>query len=416
MKKMSSQSVLGAALIEMAYMLPVLCLLFIGMMDLVSYARVKKMNADVSNALAGALYPISVKEAGSDDMISRVLNQISALATPFTPPTITVRFCEWYQDNLYRDYKQTINVGSNIGCDTDTIQCGANATSSAHGAFVQIASCHTFKPLIIGTIFSPFVSDSNAMAGNGGISFPVTAISYIPLTDANQTQLILGLPYGDKFRVPENGSLPITTTTCTGAGCNPVTTTTTTISTTTSTTTTTTTTTTVPACTPPYTANQGKCLINCPVQGIRPDGRCGECPPGGSSGNGPFCESPNKCPTGTTVNPNGADCISDCGRKVCATDYTLDYNTCTCQQKACNSTQERINDVCVDKCGQYQQRDASGTCITCRDPQVWHGGACCADCESSSTTWGGNQGCGCRPKCGSDQYYDTLLKRCLDNP
>jgi hypothetical protein len=192
----------GSALIEMAIMLPVLVLMFIGMVEFGQFIMMRERMNKVSNQIAGTLYQLNSSQIGSGDIIQRVIDQSPALAYPYKSPSVNVRFCEYGDESKQTTYRLSSSpgrwqhAGTNSKCTgiVEEIGClssNSTATHVGHGAFVQVSSCTRFEPLITGRIFEVF-----------GTELEVTTTSYTPLSDANQTALLAQIGGG---RAVENG-------------------------------------------------------------------------------------------------------------------------------------------------------------------------------------------------------------------
>jgi hypothetical protein len=375
----------GAALVEMAIMLPVLVILFIGMVEFGHFIMMRERVNKIANQVNGSLYQMNTAEAANEQLINNILGQVKQIAKPYRNPAMNLRFCDYRNGILHRIYRNPASsLTPSPSCVSKLdIPCSgqAHSTKEGHGLFVQTTACIEFQPLIIGQLLEVF-----------GVDVGVATTAYQPMTDANQSALILALPHGDGIQsggpVPESGTAPnpnqCPITTCppgktltgTGANCS---------------------------CT-------GSCSTSCTQIGQTQlaDCRCvrEECPPGYSlyngqcigwprdcteeTGNACLCQPPGIyrngrceidewCPEGQMADENG-QCTAECKRE-CEYPYNLDEATCSCKYGGCAEEGEEFivlpdgSGTCVKPCARGDQRwDAYGNCVDrCPAPHTWNG-------------------------------------------
>ena len=361
----------GSALIEMAFILPVLILLFTGMVELCRYAMMLGRVDAVSNSLAGALYGIKSQELGDMSSIYRVMDQAAAIASPDPTPTVTVRFCDWQSDDGASPELNRVNLQfrpnqGGAACERTGPKCSSGATANGHGAFVQVYSCNTFRPIIVGGIFQIFHE-----------TVAIESLSYIPLTNANLTKPLGDSPGGGI--TPESANCSTNPTLCYGGGgggggtttppeqkrCNPM-----------------------PTCdytSQNFDADQCQCISACAKPGqVKYSGECvSPCQTGYDRDANGQCA----CPSGSA--PDGS--------KGCAcSGPNEEFVGGECKTK-CTGNQERVNGACLEKCTADQERV---------------GQDCLPKCPTNYERIDNY----CTPVCTKCQYRDTQTKACVSVP
>lgn len=200
----------GSAIVEMAVMLPVLVLMFVGMAEFGIYIRAKSQLGVVANQVAGALYALNAKDLGNRSVIDAIMAEIPNLSKPYPTPKVSVSFCEWdaKTGKLYRDfYTANTPAAINVGCG-QAPTCGGGVTKTGYGAYVQVTACGKFTPVVTGKIFKDALHVENT--------------SYLPLTDVNQTKMLVALSGGEREEVNPDGPItpPDPPVPCVGEGCD----------------------------------------------------------------------------------------------------------------------------------------------------------------------------------------------------
>jgi hypothetical protein len=198
-QSLRSQFRRGAALVEMAFMLPVLIILLIGMVEFGQFILTRERVNKVTNQLAGALYTLSsTDEARDENLINLVIDQARILAFPLREPTVSVRFCRWKPDEagnpvLYRVWKNPPQGAAGTVCGTEGPACSVEATREGFGEFVQVYACSTYQPVFFGKFLEIFTRN-----------IPLQNLSYLPLRDTNLVAQLITLPNGGE--VPESAN------------------------------------------------------------------------------------------------------------------------------------------------------------------------------------------------------------------
>ena len=199
----------GSTVVEMAVMLPVLILLFVGMVEFGQFILMRERINKVTNQLTGVLYNMKIQDVSDDAVLSTVMDQAKIIASPLPEPTVTVRFCKWKDGRLCRINRQTRAGVSTVACGDEGPKCSVEATQSGYGSFVQVYACSTFRPLLTGGAFSIFKQQ-----------IPIKSLSYLPLSDANIEPGIEALPGGDEC-VPESANCATDPSLCPSDADNP---------------------------------------------------------------------------------------------------------------------------------------------------------------------------------------------------
>ncbi len=197
----------GAAVVEMAILLPVLVICFWGVAEIGQYVMMSERMTKTVNQLSAVLYtlrPSDLQASGpfgsssANNVIGAAIREAQTLARPFRAPTITVRYCQRRQsDGAIEQIYFGKTVPQIAGC-SDGPGCQDTAlTQKGYGAYVQVYSCQKFQSALTPYYFKNVNSDV-AM---------VKQVAFIPLTDTNQTALI---KKAGGVSIDDNTILPVT--------------------------------------------------------------------------------------------------------------------------------------------------------------------------------------------------------------
>ncbi len=174
----------GAALVEMAILLPVLILCFVGVVELGQYLMLAERVTKTSNQLAAVLYTMQSNDlqagGGPNGVVAATMEQAKTLARPFHGIMLSVRYCQrdlsganaGTMREIYKGLTSPVpaECGDGPPCQT------TSTTQNGFGAFVQTYACQTFHPAIAPRFLTT------------GLTVHQTSI--IPLVASNQTTLL----------------------------------------------------------------------------------------------------------------------------------------------------------------------------------------------------------------------------------
>lgn len=450
----------GAALIEMAFVLPVLITCFVGVIEIGQWITESERITKTVNQLSAVLYtlrPSDLQAGGTaNTVIGEAIRQSQTLARPFRAPTITVRYCQRRGGGVTSPMEE-IYFGATTpritGCgDGPACQAGL-LTQSGYGAYVQAYACQKFQPAVTPRFFKEGGAKADTMSSNGGSDILITQVAFIPLNDTNQTALIKkagGVSIDAETGTVTNNPIIVTPPACGGAGqpaCPVVTTcggagqpACTTCGGTGQ-----------PACNPTVNcggAGQPSCNANNPTDcqatgGTWSGGSCSytcggpdqsacnvsACPTGYQPANGGNycyinpsctpgapgcttpcpspsvlknggCQIPNNCTGNEFVDGNTGKCVQSCPAASLCPSGLRDASNCNClPSPTCTSPEVNVGGKCTVVCGYGMEPKASGCGPICTNAgEYFSQGSCTKTCPNDTTATGS----ACLKKCNPD--------------
>ncbi len=360
----------GAAVIEMALMLPLLVMLMIGVWTFMLYISQRQAMSRAANQISAVLATISLADLKGDSkaIIDQTMAEAQSMILPYNNANVQILFCEKYQGSWYAIYDQTAGpaCGTVHDCETDS------ATARGYDAFVQSKVCVPFKQPLAKTYFFDSTSE-------------IETVSYQPLIERNQTQLLLQLGLGTR-RPAGSGSGSVTppTPTCGTPGLPTCTVTAPTPTCgTTGLPACTPTPTGTPACTPPYQAGTGGTACYIVPQCFPSDPSCvTPC-----TGGGTFdpvknvCTKPINCGPGEVVDATTGKCTNSCPPASLCTSGQRDMSNCSCvPQVTCTPPEVVIKNSCYTPCPYGTTRKQTTACEPECNSGIFYKGGCPTAC------------------------------------